>query len=367
MKNYALKAVEHFLNNNEPKRFNKYISTKNSLLYRTLITKEIKPPLNYYGNSEVEYNKNRNYAKKVLKHLKNKKFVLVDLNDLENLKLMAKTGENKLWRYKVQVLQENTIATKIKQSNKETVILGNSSILELVGRRVSFGHEVRNRTETDVQKLLSQKVPMLPFNVFKETGLNLNKINILEKGPKEKIVRKVKKYNSKTQENEWIDETVHFTGASLFSIQNKYFLFDIDRREVKHKVFNPFLVELPKKVTTIKEAYRSLKPEEVWEAESEFKDVKRQGEWFFIPVDYNGPADASRPEEVKWQGPIRRMILRAGQNRPNYATEGVESKMYVKGEITHSGREHADLLLKTWHKAVPNTATKSFTITGDVD
>lgn len=62
-----------------------------------------------------------------------------------------------------------------------------------------------------------------------------------------------------------------------------------------------------------------------------------------------------------------RIILEAGDNRPNEATMGVQALGIVMGKITHTGREHAPLLLGTWHKAVPNTATKSFQISGKVD
>jgi len=39
----------------------------------------------------------------------------------------------------------------------------------------------------------------------------------------------------------------------------------------------------------------------------------------------------------------------------------------VKGEVTHDGREHEPIKLKKWHKPIPNTATNSFTIQGNID
>ena len=85
---------------------------------------------------------------------------------------------------------------------------------------------------------------------------------------------------------------------------------------------------------------------------------------------------------------LRRVTLQAGPNRPNYAMgisldhdqavrgHGVlddwqevrdRAVSYVTGKVEHSGREHAPLILKGWYRAVPNTATESFTITGDID
>lgn len=45
----------------------------------------------------------------------------------------------------------------------------------------------------------------------------------------------------------------------------------------------------------------------------------------------------------------------------------IQGKTYVKGTISHTGREHEPISLKTWHYAIPNTAIKSFTITGNID
>lgn len=262
-------------------------------------------------------------------------------------------------------VQANVIARRIGRH-----YLGNSSVLGLIGRRVAFGNEKLNRQETEVQRRLSSLVPMIPFNVFHEAKLDLADYRLIARGPEESITRTVSNGWTKSGEPKFKDETVHFTGASLFKIQDKYFLFDIDRREVEHKVFNAFLVELPHAASSIADAYESLKPDEVKRALAKGLDVKRQGEWFFIPVkgddtpDCRTDADRERwePEQL-----YRPLILQAGPNRPNTAEMGIEAKAWVKGKIEHSGREHATLFLKTWHKAVPNTATRSFTITGDVD
>jgi len=165
-------------------------------------------------------------------------------------------------------------------------------------------------------------------------------------------------------------------------------------------------------IQTVKEAYSALIPEDVKIAMESGKDVKRQGEWFFIPCDKspeepdrvyteaekkdfgfalgiqklnkNGWGDNSYSESRELLGneefdrlmnlvipnktPIR-FELRAGKNRPNHAEFGLQKDgvSYVKGEISHSGREHKTITLDGWHIAMPNTAIGSFTITGDVD
>ena len=191
------------------------------------------------------------------------------------------------------------------------------------------------------------------------------------------------------------------------------FLFDIDRNEIKHKIFNPFLVQIPENGTpieTVKEAYDSLVPPEAVEAKEKGLHVIRQGEWFFIPTTDNPLSDidqltAEQKKEyalaktIKGMGShgrehneicimlgesevnrylemqdvpstsVTRMELRAGKNRPNHAELGINTrgKSYVKGKISHSGREHKEITLHGWHIAVPNTAIDSFTITGDID
>jgi hypothetical protein len=259
-------------------------------------------------------------------------------------------------------------------------VLGNSSVL----RHVSFKEK---STETEIQRVLSEKITMVPFNVFEQAKLDLSKFELIEKGLEETVKQKIltlKKIKTKKGSNTFPKpeyETTfvdrHFTGACLFKIDKDLFLFDLDRREVKEGILNPFLVSLPDtSIKTIKDAYESLKPEDVKVAEKEGLKVLRQGEWFFIPTELSQTfinAHYKKEERNHWDGKTDyiypELVLRAGQNRPNRAKMGFEAEktVYVKGKISHTGREHADLELKGWHIAVPNTATKSWTVTGDID
>ena len=270
----------------------------------------------------------------------------------------------------VQEVGQNVIALKIEREN-ETIVIGNSSILPLIGRTSAWGRESLNRGVSDVQTRLSRYIPMIPFSVFTEAGLNLNKLSILERGPEMTVTRTEEKYNSKTRENDKIDVDVHFTGASLFQVETKTFLFDIDQREIKHKIFNAFLVELTSPVKTIAEAYHSLKPKEVLDAEKAGLEVKRQGEWFFIPVkgEFEPIMHVPNWGDNKGKSVAMPLDLRAGNNRPNKVTQHAKQgkETFVSGRCEHSGREHATLILKGWFKAVPNTSVQSFTLTGDVD
>lgn len=304
------KAIQAFLTGKVGK-FGKYLAVKNALVYRTIIT--------------------------------------------------SKNGTK-------QELGQNIIALKLERQN-ETLFVGNSSILPLIGRSVSFGRQSLNGSVTEVQTRLSRYIQMIPFSVFTEAGLNLTEIQILDRGPELTVTRTELRYNSETRENDKIDVDVHFTGASLFTVGGKTFLFDIDRREIKHKIFNPFLVELTKNAQTISEAYNGLKPKEVKDAEAKGLEVKRQGEWFFIPVKGKFSPVAARPNRFD-KKEFEPLTLRAGNNRPNNASKYAtleDGTHVVSGYVEHSGREHAKLILDGWFRAVPNTSVQSFTLTGDVD
>lgn len=294
---------------------------------------------------------------------------------------------------------KTTIAIRIAQPDGSTLVLGNSSILELVGAHTAWGSFQRNRRVTPIQRLLETMIPMLPFTVFEQAKLDISKVRVVDKAAPETITRKVfVKRDYQNDRDIFREETIHFTGASLFEIDGTYFLFDIDRREIKNKVFNPFLVKLPGAVKTIAKAYASLKPTEVIKAEKRGLKVLRQGEWFFIPcaapklrnektrqkklAQHREMVKGLRYGSAEWhraelermeleRGLPRQLELRAGRNRPNYVSRGLEVKrgqFLVSGTVTHSGREHEPLHLGTkWYRAVPNTATESWQITGDID
>ncbi|MBF0553236.1 MAG: hypothetical protein HQK96_01620 [Nitrospirae bacterium] len=290
------------------------------------------------------------------------------------------------------------LAKKIKG-----VVFGNSSSLGTHSNRHPKAQELIQEALRDAGAV------MIPFVVFKEAGLNIENLKVIERGPEENVKR-ITGYNNVEKKNEkgkkYTDKepvygTVHFTGSSLIELAGRQFLFDIDRNEIKHFNFNAFMVELPKKVGTIKEAYESLKPPEVIKALKDGLDVKRQGEWFFIPAPKSLTKKISKMTEreqlillasqtysriqsiidkdvlamVKKEAPkITARVpitrnLKAGDNRPNTVEFCVQfgKTNCCKGKVQHTGREHADLILKEWHTAVPNTAVKSFTITGDID
>lgn len=297
-------------------------------------------------------------------------------------------------------IQERVIAKKIGD-----VFLGNSEMLNFPNRR-------RRREDVQVE-MEKMGFKMIPFNVFADAKVSLDDLKIIDQSGSEDVLRKngteykvdskglriVKKGGGYIEIDKY--EKTHFTGASLLKAGGKYFLFDIDRREIEHKRFNPFIVVLPRKADTIKEAYAMLKPKEVILAEKKKLKVLRQGEWFFIPTKERMPSmkltekekliilashayfrDDTHPGiDKKFKEYIDKKAEKL--TKILYATKELQiqgrrsnkvqmchengKRAFCFGRITHEGREHEDLILKSWHLAIPNTAVKSFTVTGDID
>jgi hypothetical protein len=72
---------------------------------------------------------------------------------------------------------------------------------------------------------------------------------------------------------EVIEKSEHWNNNVVFKVGDKFMLFG-------HDEFRPFLAQLPRPVSSLKDAEESLKPDLV----KQCKDVKRQGDLFFIPL-----------------------------------------------------------------------------------
>ena len=220
----------------------------------------------------------------------------------------------------------------------------------------------------------------IPFNVLAAANLKLSETRVLEQGPES--THQVKLYWGAYQTQER-----HFTGALLLENSGRKFLMDIDREEIKHQIFNAFFVEVDRSVKTIAEAYESMKPEVVKQAEAKGLHVKRQGEWFFIPTDKTLTVLNQQIKSWENQGETEVLVrsqISHGKGRPNtlYKPKGFGAlDQFVCGMVEHTGREHRPLDLgsevdqksenkpttfKLW-QVVGNTTVGNFTITGDVD
>lgn len=306
-------------------------------------------------------------------------------NAIEHLK-QNKTGVFKLDARRLLAVTPNAVLLRSTddrsraENNFEQQILAVRANGAIVGNSDRIRDKESKDIVNDIQRPLSDMIPMIPFGVMQQAGLKLSQYKEIERGTEETVYVEQKKNWMSKDEFEKVkhhkdahfekhNDTPtasgtgtwktprHFTGARLFSIGTECFLMDIDRQEIVYGIFNPFLVKLLTPCTTIQEAYERLKPQDVKDAELQGLDVKRQGEWFMIPTPI---APMATPD---------RGALRAGDNRPNWVEEYVihNNMSLVRGKIEHSGREHKTIKLAGWHIAIPNTSITSWQLNGDID
>jgi hypothetical protein len=274
---------------------------------------------------------------------------------------------------KVISYKDKTIAIRVADK-----IVVNTEAMTATGIEKSFlgGQSV-------VQRELRKVGVSIPFNVLVAADLELTDTEIVDQGPEETIPVG--------------DTNRHFTGAMLLRNKGRLFLMDLDREEIKHGIWNPFFVEVLSG-TTIQEAYESMKPVEIKEAEQKGDKVIRQGEFFFIETPHTIEADRAiyqprnEVEAAKLQeNTIVRSQLSHGKGRPNNCLMVFNGphKGLVCGVVTHTGREHRPVNLgmtnqrgpigtspwdnygdkRTYNlwRCVPNTTVGNFTIQGDID
>ena len=154
----------------------------------------------------------------------------------------------------------------------------------------------------------------IPFeNVVAKTngaGLDLTKLEIIDWTGSERLL-----IPPVTRRRNWAGEFFvadrHFAGALVIKIEQRYFLFDTDREEINEFGFNPFFTHLAGPVKTVQEAYESLMPPGVRDAIKEGRAVKRQGEFFFVPVtndelrEWFWPASGGNDKLTAWDAQRR--------------------------------------------------------------
>jgi hypothetical protein len=143
------KVIQSFLkSNSESDKVGCYVIQGDSLVYRTPITEEISITSNKLDDFIDDVNQGR---------------VVLVSPTLAGLKDAQKHKANVY--VKIRYLAENQIAKRISQ-NGCTLYVGNNDVLELIGRKTSFGRASDNRKKTEIQERLEKLIPMLSFNRF---------------------------------------------------------------------------------------------------------------------------------------------------------------------------------------------------------
>lgn len=164
---------------------------------------------------------------------------------------------------------------------------------------------------------------------------------------------------------------VHTLGDSVVRVKDRFYVSGVDETGVGAGMY--FLAELrtSKAPGSLDEALNSLKPQVVREAQDKGLDVRRQGEWFAIPMPLAKSIELMRDVERGIAELSHRHIL--GRDGHHELEEAViyragehKGEVYARGLLTHTKEEHRDLDLGAmrWHLIVHNVAGAAYTLTG---
>lgn len=144
-----------------------------------------------------------------------------------------------------------------------------------------------------------------------------------------------------------------------------------------------FVSQLPKLVKTVEQAFQILKPKAVVQAEKEGLEVKRQGEWFFIPTGikgYSGLADFFQLTSITAAKKLAIMQVLPRQseqsnrhvchqfkheNEPTLAFGSVRHWFAGSDQVT--GQHRTLRLGEEWHECHKNTEIASWSASGKFD
>jgi hypothetical protein len=164
--------------------------------------------------------------------------------------------------------------------------------------------------------------------------------------------------------------TIHTLGDSVLRVKDRYYLSGVDETGKGSGMY--FFAELATKQAppTLEEAYNTLKPKVVREAEGDGLNVLRQGEWFAIPAQVR-TSELMRDVERGIAAYRQRHVL--GKDGHHELEEAVvykagerKGQVYARGVLRHTQDEHTDLDLGTvrWYLVVHNVVGASYTLSG---
>lgn len=155
------------------------------------------------------------------------------------------------------------------------------------------------------------------------------------KEPRRKFAHR--RYNRQTNK---FEERVTFTKPTMIT-----YLAGMDETHL-------FIAAMPNhsRVNSIREAHQILMPIEVSEARKQGLKVKRQGEWFFIPITSKDEVEIT--DLMKIEPIAKNFILDKLNWRSKSHTVQYRIGNFVKGNIWHP--DHHVLHLNEWHKFIRN-------------
>ena len=242
------------------------------------------------------------------------------------------------------------------------------------------------------------KFAVIPFTVLNNADVTpIRYIEIIDK--MQERHRNVK-YTDKNGKERVRQE--HLLGGSVVRHSGRYFLSSTDPTSTWGNGY--FLTELVEPVTTVDDAFESLKPDLLKQLESRLQGseaplnlILRQGEWFFVkmvkesfikPVkhlkgirnmekmsmrnEHLPSADSTQPHHRATR------LIYVGNGEGSYFDEKEKRHVnfrlapgfYCRGTIRHDNREHRMLKLgngREWYLAIRNRQVRSWSYGGRVD
>lgn len=216
-----------------------------------------------------------------------------------------------------------------------------------------------------------KKSILIPFSSLRSAGIDVKGINVIET----ENARQVQVPVRKDGVTEMVDR--HLMGSTVFEYNGSYFISGIDET-AKDLWKGFFLTELTGSVSSIEHAYIRLMPTEVVTAKLVGEDVKRQGEYFFVPLSEDELAmecfKEKNPNILKGEALKHKAHDQNKQgfefiNSRHVVTRYLEvlGRVFAKGTCRHVAGEHRMLKLDTWHEVFENEQIKSWSSEGRVD
>lgn len=252
-----MEVIKAFLAGSRKKQYGNYVIDGNTLKWRAQCSEEVKK---CWDNNSEFINKRKELRADIAE---------VDgklMHGTRSVMLESLSFDSPEWSdIKLVYYDYEIIAHRVSHD----FVIGNASILPLVGRSVAYGHERKNSKETEIQRLMRSidVFTMIPLAKFSITDLDNFKL-VFKEPP-----------NTFTLGDNEI-RIKH--SATVFEVSGITYLYDIDRKEILSDFYNPFVTELPHAVANVTEAYDALKPESVKQAEAKGLTVVRHGPMFFI-------------------------------------------------------------------------------------
>ena len=175
----------------------------------------------------------------------------------------------------------------------------------------------------------------------------------------------------KDEDGHDVTRQVHSLGDSVVRVKDRFYLSAVDETGVGNGMY--FLAELltSRAPQSLDEALNFLKPQVVRKAEEKGLDVRRQGEWFAIPMPLSKSVELTHDvERGIAEHSLRHVLGRDGHHELEeaiiYRAGEHKGEIYARGLLTHTKEEHRDLDLGTmrWYLIIHNVAGAAYTLTG---